>query len=191
MLASALTFSATILLADPRAQGPSTMTNPISPQAATAERAITAEIVVEAPIAAVWEAWSTAAGIRSFFARDAVVELRPGGAYEMLFDPTAPVGERGGEGNQVLAVEAPHLLSFTWNAPPSLPTVRHQRTHVTVRLTALDDSRTRVVLCHDGWGTGGEWDAAFAYFERAWDKAVLPWLAQRFVEGPRVWPAQP
>ena len=59
--------------------------------------------------------------------------LEPGGAYEMFFNLDAPVGERGGEGMIILAIQPGKMLSFTWNAPPTLPTVRGQMTHVLVR----------------------------------------------------------
>jgi uncharacterized protein YndB with AHSA1/START domain len=142
---------------------------------------------VPAPIADVWEAWTTERGIKTFFAPDGRVDLRPDGAYEILFNPAAPPGHRGGEGLRVMAVQPMTMLSFTWSAPPSLPEVREQRTHVTVRLSAEGPESTRVSIHHDGWGAGGEWDAAFRYFERAWSTVVLPRLRRRFKEGPIDW----
>lgn len=161
------------------------MTNPAG--GAAVERAIHLEVEVAAPIAEVWQAWTTRDGVRTFFAPDALIEMRPNGPYEIYFGPHEPVGKRGGEGNQVLAIDPPRMLAVSWNAPPSLPTVRDQRTHVTIRLTALSADRTRVVLHHTGWSDGGEWDQAFGYFERAWGQYVLPALVKRFESGPRVW----
>jgi hypothetical protein len=37
---------------------------------------------------------------------------------------------------------------------------------------------TRLVLDHVGFGEGAEWDAAYAYFDAAWDK-VLDRLAPK------------
>jgi uncharacterized protein YndB with AHSA1/START domain len=145
-----------------------------------AERMILCEVTVKASQEEVWKAWTTPEGVRSFFAPECRVELVPGGAYEMYFDPSAEPGSRGGEGNTILAMQEGRMLSFTWNAPPSLPTVRGQWTHVTVRLHPGSDGRTRVVLRQDGWGGEGEWDEAFRYFERAWGGIVLPRLAALF-----------
>ena len=78
------------------------------------------------------------------------------------------------------------MLSFTWNAPPHLPEARAQRTVVTVRLAPQGDKETLVSLRHVGWGDGGQWDQAFAYFDRAW-ASVLEGLQKRFVSGPRDW----
>jgi uncharacterized protein YndB with AHSA1/START domain len=153
------------------------------------ERAIRGEIVVPATIEDVWHAWTTEEGIISFLAPACRIDLRPDGPYEILFDPSALPGQRGGEGLRVMAVQPMTMLSFTWNAPPSLPEVRGQRTHVTVRLSPEGAGRTRVRLHHDGWGTGGQWDEAYRYFDRAWNQIVLPRLVRRFEEGPVQWGA--
>jgi uncharacterized protein YndB with AHSA1/START domain len=152
-----------------------------------AERAIHGEAVVDAAIADVWDAWTTPDGARSFFAPECSIDLRVGGVYEMYFDLDAAPGLRGGEGMRILALQPPTMLSFTWNAPPDLPEVRGQHTTVVVRLEAVDASHTRVRLTHSGWGSGGEWDAAYAYFEGAWKQVVLPRLQRRFASGPLHW----
>ena len=41
-------------------------------------------------------------------------------------------------------------------------------------------------LHHTGWGDGREWDAAHAYFDKAWG-AVLVNLKKRFDSGPQDW----
>jgi hypothetical protein len=87
---------------------------------------------------------------------------------------------------RVLAVQPLKMLSFTWNAPPYLPEARGQRTVVILRFEPEGESRTRIRLQHVGWGTGGQWDQTFAYFDRAWGR-VLDNLGKRFVEGPIDW----
>jgi uncharacterized protein YndB with AHSA1/START domain len=143
--------------------------------------------MVEATVAEVWEAWTTEKGVESLFAPACNVDMRPGGEYEVFFDPAAPAGQRGGEGNRVPAVQPMVLLPFTWNAPPSLPQVLEQRTHVAIRILPDGPTRTRVLLRHDGWGSGGQWDGAYHYFERAWNGIVLPRLKRRFADGPIDW----
>jgi uncharacterized protein YndB with AHSA1/START domain len=151
------------------------------------ERIIEGEVTVPAGLEPVWHAWTTNEGAETFFAPRCIIDPRPGGKYEILFDLDAEPGKRGSEGMRVLAVQPRHLLSFTWNAPPEFPGVREQLTHVTVLLLALDPDHTKVCLRHDGWGEGEEWDAAFEYFERAWKRIVLPRLKYRFETGPIDW----
>ena len=150
------------------------------------EKVISAEVLVAASLAEVWDAWTTETGIRSFFAPACNIDIRPDGKYEILFDPDAPPGQRGGEGMRIMSVQPMSMLSFTWNAPPHLPEARKQRTHVIVRF--LEETQgTRVRLLHDGWGSGGEWDLAFRYFDQAWNEIVLPRLEYRFKHGPIDW----
>lgn len=154
--------------------------------AGAAERGIDAEATVNAGIDAVWQAWTTTDGIKTFFAPDGRVELGVDGPFEIYFDPLAEPGLRGADGMRILAFQAPTMLSFTWNAPPHLAQARKQRTHVTVRLELAGTGQTRVSLRHVGWGTGGEWDQTYAYFSKSWP-AVLANLKQRFDKGPMDW----
>jgi uncharacterized protein YndB with AHSA1/START domain len=145
------------------------------------------EVNVEGAVECVWEAWTTVDGVTSFFAPACRLELYPGGAYEMYFNPEAPEGLRGGEGCTILAIEEMQLLSFTWNAPPEFPTIRSQRTHVSVRFTPLSPNQTQVIFTQDGWGTSEEWQQVYRYFQEAWAKIVLPRLKERFIHGPIRW----
>ena len=150
------------------------------------ERAINKEAVVAAPLTEVWKAWTTNEGIQSFFAPEAFVDPKPDGRFHIHFNPYAPPGSKGADDMRVLAVQPPKMLSFTWNAPPYYPEVRGQRTVVVVRLEPEGESSTRVRLSHVGWGSGGQWDQTFAYFDKAWGR-VLENLAKRFVDGPVDW----
>jgi uncharacterized protein YndB with AHSA1/START domain len=150
------------------------------------ERAIRKEALVRAPSAEVWNAWTTSAGIQSFFAPEAIVDPRPEGAFHLHFNPYAPPGAKGADDMRFLALQKDRLVSFTWNAPPHLPDARQQRTMVIVRLEPLGERETRVRLTHLGWGEGGEWDKAYDYFDRAWGN-VLANLQKRFTDGPIDW----
>jgi uncharacterized protein YndB with AHSA1/START domain len=156
-----------------------------------AHRAIRGEVLLDAGIEAVWDAWTTPEGVTSFFSPACNIDLRVNGLYEILFDPDAEPGHRGAEGVRILAIQPKKMLAFTWNAPPHLPEARKQWTHVVIRFYELGADRTRVTLFHDGWGEGGEWDQAFDYFTRAWLKAVLPRLEYRFSTGPVDWENPP
>jgi uncharacterized protein YndB with AHSA1/START domain len=154
--------------------------------AAAAERAIDKTVVVNATLDQVWLAWTTREGIVSFFAPDAQIEPRVGGAFHIHVDPGAAPGAKGADDMRFMALQPKKMISFDWNAPPSLPEARAQRTFVTVRFAPLSDSTTQVSLHHTGWGDGGEWDKAYAYFDRAWG-AVLGNLQKRYVQGPYDW----
>ena len=150
------------------------------------ERYVDKEVRVKAPIDAVWQAWTTTEGIKTFFAPDAHVEARVDGPFEIYINPLAPPGMKGADSMRFLAIQDRKMLTFTWNAPPSLPEARAQRTYVTLRFKPIGDYETLVTLHHGGWGEGGEWDKAYAYFDRAWGN-VLSNLKKRFESGPVDW----
>jgi len=136
--------------------------------------------VVSAPLADVWNAWTTSAGIESFFApKAAKVEPWPGGAFELWFGVDMPEGSRGSEGCKVHSVKPMEQFVFEWNAPPTIPAIRPLRTLVYVDFRPVDATHTEVTLRNFGYGTGEDWDKAKAYFQRAWP-AVMAGLEKRF-----------
>ena len=151
-----------------------------------AERSVDKQVEVAASLDQAWEAWTTREGIRSFFAPDASVEPRVGGAFQIYMDPLAEPGMKGADEMRFMALQPKKMISFDWNAPPHLPEARAQRTFVVVRFAAVDDRSTRVTLHHTGWGDGGQWDQTYAYFDKAWGN-VLGNLKKRFETGPYDW----
>lgn len=95
-------------------------------------KVIKKEATVKAPLRAVWKAWTTDEGVRTFFAPDSNVELKIGGLYEIFFLPDAAEGDKGSDGMRVLSFLPEKMLSFEWNNPPSLPEVRGEKTWVVV-----------------------------------------------------------
>ena len=126
--------------------------------ALAAERAIEKQAIVNATLDQAWDAWTTREGITSFFAPDAKIEPRVGGAFQVYMDPGAPVGSKGADDMRFLALQPKKMISFDWNAPPHLCEARAQRTFVILRFEPVTDKTTRISLHHTGWGEGGEWD---------------------------------
>lgn len=157
------------------------------------DRNIYIETVVDAPVTEVWVTWTTKKGLESFLAPESYVDLRVDGTIDIFFFPEAPEGHRGAEGMRILSVIPNKMFSFTWNSPPDLPEIRNQRTHVTLKFFPADprNSRTKLVLIHDGWGDGEIWDQAYQYFIRAWRDEVLFRLHYRFNTGPVNWSYPP
>ena len=154
--------------------------------AQAAERSIDKQVEVAASVDEVWEAWTTRDGIKSFFAPDANIDPRVGGAFQIYMDPLAEPGLKGADEMRFMALQPKKMISFDWNAPPHLAQARKQRTFVVVRFEPVSDKLTRVTLHHTGWGDGGEWDKTFDYFERAWPY-VLGNLKKRFDGQPQDW----
>lgn len=150
------------------------------------ERALDKEVIIKASLEQAWQSWTTREGIVAFFAPDARIEPKVGGAFQIYMDPGAAPGNKGADDMRFMALQPMKMLSFDWNAPPHLPQARAQRTFVTVRFEPAGEGQTRVTLHHTGWGDGGEWDKAYAYFDRAWGN-VLNNLKKRYDSGPQDW----
>ncbi len=159
--------------------------------AAPADRVLRTTLELAAPVDQVWALWTTEAGVTSFFAPGARIEPRVEGAYEIYFNPAAPPGQRGADGMQILVFQPSRRLAFTWNAPPTLPEMRGQRTVVYIDLEPAGQGRTRMTFTHAGWGEGPDWDAAYEYFDKAWNGFVLPMLQHRVTHGPVDWKNAP
>ena len=155
-------------------------------QAAPAQRVLTAEVVVPAPVDQVWAAWTTPAGIATFFAPSGAVDLKVDGLYSVYFNPENKPGERGAENMRIVALEPMKRFAFTWSAPTSIPSVRSQRTIVELAFAPEGDG-TRLTFTQSGWGEGADWDKAYDYFDNAWGGIVLPRLVERFKNGPIDW----
>jgi uncharacterized protein YndB with AHSA1/START domain len=144
------------------------------------------EVILPATPDRIWQAWTTDKGVTGFFAPHASVDLAIGGKYEMYFDPKQPKGKQGSEGCRILSFVPREMLSFTWNAPPSMAGVRKKNTWVVVTFTELSPGKTRVSLVHLGWQAGPEWEKALIYFDRAWE-IVLGRLHHYLQKGPMDW----
>jgi uncharacterized protein YndB with AHSA1/START domain len=157
-------------------------------------RAVVVEAVVEAPPAEVFRLWTTGDGTRSFLAPDGHVEARPGGLYEMIFNPAGdPEGARAGtKGARILRYEPDRRLDFEWSV--GVPGVSLDLksadfatwVEVTFEPVAGRPDATRVRLAHEGFRTGGSWDAAYPFFQKSW-RSVLDRLTEYCATGRKPW----
>lgn len=134
-------------------------------------RVLRKEVVVRASIEAVWEAWTTAEGLK-FASKKSNVELRVGGAYEWFMDgPPDERGRRGCEGCRILEFQPHRKLVFDWTFPPTIPALRYgdAKTRVTILFEEVGEGTVRVRFAQDRWGEGEDWDVGYAYFDEAWD----------------------
>ena len=119
------------------------------------------------------DAAAGAAGARAAFLLAAIIGTPLLISAFLIRKPAdAPEGMRGSEGTHILAMQEERFLSITWALPPYMPEVREHLTHLTVRFEPVSEERTRVSIRHDGWGEGGQWEDAHAYFETNWSAVI-------------------
>lgn len=143
-------------------------------------------VVIAASPRQLFDQFSSVKGVQSFFAPYGKIELAINGAYELYFLPQDQAGSRGNEGGRILSFIPGEMISFSWNNPPTLKSIRNQYSWVVVFFTPLEGDRTQVDLIHLGFRAGAEWSEALKYFDQAWD-LVLERLAHSVQYGPIDW----
>ncbi|HEY0965863.1 MAG TPA: SRPBCC domain-containing protein [Opitutaceae bacterium] len=89
---------------------------------ATASEAIVAEGWVAAPVSAVWSAWTTTAGLKSWLAPHVDIDLRVDGLMRTNYAPTGTLGDAGTIENRILAFEPERMLAIkVAKAPAGFP----------------------------------------------------------------------
>jgi uncharacterized protein YndB with AHSA1/START domain len=91
-------------------------------QPARAVEPISVEGVVNAPVAAVWNAWTTTEGLKAWIAPHVDIDLRLDGLMRSHYDPKGTLGDANTIENRVLAYEPERMLSIrVAKAPESFP----------------------------------------------------------------------
>ncbi len=156
------------------------------------ERVLQHQAVVGASLAAVWKAYTTSEGLRSFVAPFARIDFRPGGIWEASYDPKAKLGDPGNIRNKIVTYLPMKMIVMRIAAtPPDFPHPEVAKSVWTIlELEDLGFDRVRVIGSMVGWKPGPESDEVYRFFEKG-NADVLAALQRRFVEGPNDWSATP
>jgi uncharacterized protein YndB with AHSA1/START domain len=151
------------------------------------------DFTVNHHVKTIWNMWTNEEGLKKSFSPNLSCDFRVNGKFEIYFDMDAPMGSRGSEGMQILAIEPQEMLSFTWNQPPVFSAIRGQQTFVQLQLVplGLEHEKTRVVFSNTGYGYGDEWQKAREYFRHAWGDIVLARFRYVLKNGTYDWQKRP
>ena len=152
------------------------------------DRAIQLSIEVPAEPHAVFDAFATSEGFRSWAVPVAHIDLRIGGMIESSYDAGAAIGDRDNIRNEILAFIPDRLLVIrNVQAPRSfVDPGLFQRTVTIIEFASAGPNRTRVTLTNSGYGSGAGFDRLYRQFE--WGDAYsLANLRRRFEQGPVDW----
>ncbi|PTY08103.1 hypothetical protein DB347_00510 [Opitutaceae bacterium EW11] len=92
-----------------------------------------------------WRALTNRDELARWAAKRAVVDLKPGGAYEYLYWPNNPAGRRGMEGNKILSYVPNKMLTHTGGLPD------------TWVVWTIEPAGDQQVVHYYGVGTSPEW----------------------------------
>ncbi len=152
-------------------------------------RTLRQSVIVSAPIAAVWSAFTTTDGYRAWAAPVAQIDFRIGGVIETSYAADGRLGAPGNIRNEIIAY-APERMFALQNrqAPPDVPfdVPTFQSLRTVVLLDDLGGAGTRVTIVQPGYRAGDAYDRTYKFFE--WGNgATLVALRDRFVKGPTDW----
>lgn len=146
-------------------------------------------VVVNAPLAEVWQALSTSEGWRGWAAPFAAVDFRLGGFIETSYRMDAQAGAPENIRNQILAYLPKRMFAIrNVQAPPKAPfdVATFQSLHTIVLLEPLTDRTTTVAFVQPGYRSGEPYDTVLKHFR--WGNGwTLEQLKKRFDAGPVDW----
>lgn len=151
---------------------------------AAGQKALQLAMDIPAPPHAVFEAFTTSEGFKSWAVAVAQVDLRTGGSIESSYDAKAKIGDPGNIKNQIITFIPDHLLVIrNVQAPQGFAGKdAFQKTVTVVEFTLIDGgAATRVRLTNTGYGDSDEARTVYGHFE--WGNAyTLAELNKKFAK---------
>jgi uncharacterized protein YndB with AHSA1/START domain len=151
---------------------------------AAGQKALQLSMDIPAPPKAVFEAFATSDGFKSWAVAVARVDLRTGGEIEASYDPKAKLGDPNNIRNQIITFIPDQLLVIrNVQAPQGFPGKdAFQKTVTVIEFLPIEGgARTRVRLTNTGYEDSAEDRTVYGHFE--WGNAyTLAELRKKFAK---------
>jgi uncharacterized protein YndB with AHSA1/START domain len=136
---------------------------------------------IDAPVADVWAAWTTARGIESWMVPHGDIDLRIGGLMRTNYKPEGTLEDKSSIANQVLAFDPERMLAIAVaRAPEGFPFPNAVKKMWTVLyFDAVDERKTRLRIVSHGFTEDDEAQKMKAFFEQG-NQFTLKKLQERF-----------
>jgi len=159
--------------------------------AATGERILRHEVVVDYPLEKAWALLSTKEGLTSFMAPQFELELKTGGKWWANYSATATPTDPGWIRNTVLSYIPQQMISVKLNLLPGFPkeAVEAGTLFAVLEFQDLGNGKTRVSESLAGFGTGEGWDKVYEFFKNG-NRYVFGQYLHRIKDGPVDWSKQ-
>jgi uncharacterized protein YndB with AHSA1/START domain len=125
------------------------------------------EGIINAPVAAVWNVWTSGEGYKAVGVAQADVDFRIGGLIRSHYSAKGVLGDEETIENRILAYEPLRMIAIRIERPPkSFPFKEAWKSAWTVvTLTDLGNNRTHLRVASMGYGTDEESLAMRKFFE--------------------------
>lgn len=147
---------------------------------------IVSEGIIEAPLDAVWAAWTTSEGLRSWLAPHAEIDLRVGGVMRTNYSAQGVLGDPQTIENTVLSFDPKTMLSIKVAKTPAgfpFPNAIQQMWTV-LYFEETGPRRTQVRVVSLGFRPDEESQKMRAFFDRG-NAVTMQQLQRHFSEGRR------
>jgi len=143
------------------------------------------EAIIEAPVDAVWEVWSTARGYKLLGVAQAEMDFRIGGLIRSHYSAEGMIGDEETIENRILAYEPKRMVAIRIDRPPrSFPFKEAwKKSWTVITLTDAGANRTHLRIASMGYGTDEESLAMKRFFE-AGNQFTLDALRKHFETAP-------
>jgi len=137
---------------------------------AHADRVLTHEAIIHAPVAEVWRMFTTDEGAQRWMAPKAKFDLRVGGSMRTSYNPESNLEDEDTIVNRILAYEPERMLAMrNEQAPRGFARVEQFQQTWSVMyfepVDAIGGERTRLRVVGLGYGDGPEWEQLLMFFE--------------------------
>ena len=150
------------------------------PSPSPAADALVSEAVVNAPVEAVWNAWTTVDGIQSWMVAKADIDVRVGGLWRTSYTRDADLAGDAAIHHRILAFDPGKMLAFqTIKTPKNFPFAGIVQTWTVVYLEPVGAGQTKVTVRMVGYGDDPESLKMRAFFDKG-NQATLDALVKRF-----------
>ena len=124
-------------------------------------------VVIDAPVAVLWQAFVDPAQFRRWNSPVAAIDLRVGGTLEASYDPKHAIGDPDNIRHRIITFLPERLIVFqNIQAPHGLAHADlFQKTVTVVQFEPLSPARTRVTISCTGWATDAESGRLYAFFQ--------------------------
>jgi uncharacterized protein YndB with AHSA1/START domain len=143
---------------------------------AAGERVLRFELVANAGGQQVWLAFTTTAGLSTWFSPQAIVDFKPGGAVISRDRSAERIGDTGIARLDIISYQEQRTIIFHVDLDETFSeTIREQDDELReiVELMPLDTNRTALSVSVVGWGKGRIWDDAYAFFVKRIEAACV------------------
>jgi len=122
---------------------------------------------IDAPVAAVWNVWTTGEGYKALGVALADLDLRIGGTIRSRYSATGVLGDEDTIENRILAFEPWRMIAIRIERPPKSFPLKEawKKTWTVITLMDLGNNRTHIRIASIGYGTDEESMAMRKFFE--------------------------